>query len=217
MSPQVLVDGVGNVFLGDDGFGVALARRLGEEEIADGVAVGDYGISGMHLAYDLVDSYERLILLDATARGEEPGTVTVLDVDPSDPDFGGDAAVLDSPERRCHRRGEHEAPLGADMPSAGAPPDAHGMQPDAVLGLLGQLGGRVEQLLVVGCEPASLSEEMTLSPEVEAAVERAVPLVVDLARRVRDEPHATTVSPTTTESIVTNPNRKEPDVQVRRL
>jgi hydrogenase maturation protease len=164
----VLVAGVGNVFLGDDGFGVALARRLAEEESPEGVAVGDYGISGMHLAYDLVESYERLILLDATTRGEEPGTVTVLEVDPDDPDFGGDAL-----------------------------PDAHGMQPDAVLGLLGQLGGRLERLLVLGCEPASLCDEMTLSPEVEAAVERAVPLVVDLARRVRDEPQAMTVSPTT--------------------
>jgi hydrogenase maturation protease len=170
MSARVLVAGVGNVFLGDDGFGVALARRLAEEETAADVVVGDYGISGMHLAYDLVEGYERLILLDATARGEEPGTVTVLEVDPGDPDFGG------------------ETPL-----------DAHGMQPDAVLGLLGQLGGRVERVVLVGCEPASLSEEMTLSSEVESAVERAVPLVADLARRVRDEePQIVTVSPTTT-------------------
>jgi hydrogenase maturation protease len=166
---DVLIAGAGNVFLGDDGFGVALARRLADEELPEGVLVGDYGISGMHLAYDLVECYERLILLDAMARGEQPGTVTVLEVDPADPDFGGDA-----------------------------PPDAHGMQPDAVLGLLRQLGGSVERILVVGCEPASLSDEMTLSPEVEAAVERTVPLVVDLARRVRAEPRAMTTPPTTT-------------------
>jgi hydrogenase maturation protease len=170
MTGRVLLAGVGNVFLGDDGFGVALARRLASQELPDGVVVGDYGISGMHLAYDLAESYERLILLDATSRGAEPGTVTVLELDPEDSDFGREA-----------------------------PPDAHGMQPEAMLGLLYQLGGRLERVLVVGCEPASLAEEMTLSPAVETALERAVPLVADLARRVRDEePRTLAVSPTTT-------------------
>jgi hydrogenase maturation protease len=76
---RVLVAGVGNIFLGDDGFGVEVANRLMKCELPDGVAVGDYGISGMHLAYDLADGVQTAILIDAVPRGEEPGTVYVIE------------------------------------------------------------------------------------------------------------------------------------------
>ena len=75
----MLVAGVGNIFLGDDGFGVEVARRLAKLDLPDGVAVGDYGISGMHLAYDLADGVETAILVDAMPRGGEPGTVYVVE------------------------------------------------------------------------------------------------------------------------------------------
>ena len=83
--PRVLVAGVGNIFLGDDGFGVEVARRLTaasqQGDLPDGVQVGDYGTSGMHLAYDLADhGYETTILVDAAPRGETPGTLTVLEI-----------------------------------------------------------------------------------------------------------------------------------------
>jgi len=79
VSQKVLVAGVGNIFLGDDGFGVEVARRLAKLDLPDGVAVGDYGISGMHLAYDLADGVETAILVDAMPRGGEPGTVYVVE------------------------------------------------------------------------------------------------------------------------------------------
>jgi hydrogenase maturation protease len=76
---RVLVAGVGNIFLGDDGFGVEVANRLIKCELPDWAAVGDYGISGMHLAYDLADGVQTAILIDAVPRGEQPGTVYVIE------------------------------------------------------------------------------------------------------------------------------------------
>ncbi len=66
---RVLVAGVGNIFLGDDGFGVEVARQLAGETGPAGVAVADFGIRGVHLAYQLLEGYDALILIDATARG----------------------------------------------------------------------------------------------------------------------------------------------------
>src|SRR6516225_5315502 len=108
----MLIAGVGNIFLGDDGFGVEVARRLAAAGLPDWVQVADYGISGMHLAYDLADGYETAILIDAAPRGGEPGTVTVLDV--------------------AAERGRNAA-AGAGALAASRLFDAHGMQPDVVL------------------------------------------------------------------------------------
>jgi hydrogenase maturation protease len=85
---RVLVAGVGNVFLGDDGFGVALASRLARRELPAGVDVVDFGIRGMDLAYAL-NEYDAAILLDATPRGDAPGTLYVIEpeVDPDAPGF----------------------------------------------------------------------------------------------------------------------------------
>ncbi|MEV0084895.1 hydrogenase maturation protease [Saccharopolyspora sp. NPDC050642] len=77
---RILVAGVGNVFLGDDGFGVAVAARLAEDPPAS-ATVADFGIRGMHLAYELMNGYDVLVLVDAVARGEVPGTVSVLEPD----------------------------------------------------------------------------------------------------------------------------------------
>ncbi len=80
MSPKrVLVAGIGNVFLGDDGFGVEVVRRLAGRELPEGVEVVDFGIRGMDLAYALQDDYEVVIFVDAIPRGEEPGTVYLLE------------------------------------------------------------------------------------------------------------------------------------------
>jgi hydrogenase maturation protease len=80
MSPKrVLVAGVGNVFLGDDGFGVEVVRRLAGRELPEGVEVVDFGIRGMDLAYALQDDYELVIFVDALPRGEEAGTVYLLE------------------------------------------------------------------------------------------------------------------------------------------
>jgi hydrogenase maturation protease len=85
MTGRMLIAGVGNIFLGDDGFGVEVARRLAAAGLPGWVQVADYGISGMHLAYDLAGGYETAILIDAAPRGDPPGTVTVLEVAPGSP------------------------------------------------------------------------------------------------------------------------------------
>jgi hydrogenase maturation protease len=147
-----MVAGIGNIFLGDDAFGVELARRLTAETLPASVRVADYGIRGMHLAYDLLEmAPDTTILLDAISRGDEPGTLYVLEIG------SGDVPGIE--------------------PSA---VDAHGMTPDAVLALLDNLGGSAGRTLLVGCEPANTEEGIGLSTTVAAAVDRAVGVVVDL-------------------------------------
>jgi hydrogenase maturation protease len=152
VTARVLVAGIGNIFLGDDGFGTEVARALAAEDLPDWVRLADYGISGMHLAYDLCDGYDRAILIDATPRGGPPGTVYVL---------------------------EHEQPAEADQADASLF-NAHGMQPDVVLGMLGMLGGTTTQTLIVGCEPEASGPGIGLSAPVAAAVEDAVRKVLEL-------------------------------------
>ncbi|WP_181011481.1 hydrogenase maturation protease [Streptomyces sp. SM10] len=85
VSGGVLVAGIGNLFLGDDGFGPEVVRRFaGCGTVPPHVRAVDYGIRGMHLAYDLLDGYDTLILVDACAAQEPPGTVTVLEVGADD-------------------------------------------------------------------------------------------------------------------------------------
>jgi hydrogenase maturation protease len=157
---RMLIAGVGNIFLGDDAFGPEVARRLAAEDLPGWVRVADYGISGMHLAYDLADGYETAILVDAAPRGGEPGTVTVLEVSAE------------------HRRDLAAAagPLGASRLF-----DSHGMQPDVVLGALDMLGASgPARTLVVGCEPASVDYGMELSEPVAGAVGEAVQVILGL-------------------------------------
>ena len=78
---RVLVAGVGNIFLGDDGFGVEVVRRLAGRGLPEGVEVVDFGIRGMDLAYALQDDYELVIFIDATPRGENPGTVYLIEAE----------------------------------------------------------------------------------------------------------------------------------------
>jgi hydrogenase maturation protease len=150
----MMVAGVGNVFLGDDGFGVEVARRLASVALPEWVRVADFGIRGLHLAYELLDGgYATTVLVDVTPRGGEPGTVYLIE-----PDLG----------------------------APGAPParaDAHGMHPEAVLALLRALGGSAGRVLIVGCEPARMEEEMGLSAPVARAVDEAVALVLEVVRR----------------------------------
>ena len=93
---RTVVAGIGNVFLGDDGFGVAVAQRLASEPLPESVRVIDAGIRGVHLAYDLMEGVDRAILVDAWRSGQPPGTITVLEpeIDPSR-GTGVDAHVMD--------------------------------------------------------------------------------------------------------------------------
>jgi hydrogenase maturation protease len=84
VTARILVAGIGNIFLGDDGFGSEVARRLLTCALPEDVRVHDYGIRGMHLAYDLLDGYSALVLIDALPGRGQPGDLTVLEVGPDD-------------------------------------------------------------------------------------------------------------------------------------
>ncbi|MGH7848434.1 MAG: hydrogenase maturation protease, partial [Candidatus Binatia bacterium] len=76
MTPaKILVAGIGNIFLGDDGFGVEVARELAKRKLPESVRVVDFGIRGFDLAYALLDGYDLTILVDAAPRGGLPGTL----------------------------------------------------------------------------------------------------------------------------------------------
>ncbi len=155
MTGRMLVAGVGNIFLGDDGFGSEVAGRLAAATLPPWVQVTDYGIRGMHLAYDLADGYDSAILVDATQRGGEPGTVYVIE--PDRPEPSGDRVLESNPLF-----------------------NAHGMQPDVILGMLDMLGAKVRRVLIVGCEPASVDHGIGLSEPVAAAVTEAIGVVLRL-------------------------------------
>ncbi len=91
-----LVAGIGNIFLGDDGFGCEVVRRLLEADLPAGVRVVDYGIRGLHLAYDLLDGCDRLVLVDALPDRGSPGHLEVLEIRPEDLEGGAlDAHGMD--------------------------------------------------------------------------------------------------------------------------
>jgi len=92
---RILVAGIGNVFLGDDGFGVALADRLSRLKLPAGVDVVDFGIRGMDLAFAIQDGYDAVVLLDATPRGSPPGTLHVIEVDRDQGEPSLDAHAMD--------------------------------------------------------------------------------------------------------------------------
>lgn len=96
MSNPILVAGIGNIFLGDDGFGPEVVRALSSDDLPAGVGLVDYGIRGMHLAYDLLEGYDGLVLIDAVPGPCQPGTIRVLEVGEDDLGAGGlDAHGMD--------------------------------------------------------------------------------------------------------------------------
>jgi hydrogenase maturation protease len=155
---RILVAGIGNIFFGDDGFGVEVAHRLAEVELPATAKVVDYGIRGVHLAYDMLAGYDVTILVDAVSRGDEPGTVSIIDVGQRSAAGAGEPASI---------------PAGPVL-------DPHGMTPDAVLEHVRTLGGDPGHVFVVGCEPADCDERIGLSDAVTAAVDVAVTAVVEL-------------------------------------
>jgi hydrogenase maturation protease len=163
--PSILVAGIGNIFLGDDAFGVEVVRRLAGLSLPASVRVSDFGIRGFDLAYALQDGYETTILVDACPHGQAPGTISVIE-----PDLRG----LDDPE-------------------AHATVEAHAMNPMNVLRMARAMNIEVKNVLLVGCEPETLGGEegqMGLSAPVEAAVDPAVTLVESIIHRLlnRDGP-----------------------------
>jgi hydrogenase maturation protease len=154
--PRILVAGIGNIFQGDDAFGVEVVRRLCAQELPETVRVRDFGIRGYDLAYALLDGYDLTILVDACPRGDAPGTLYVIE-----PEING-------------VNGSESSPVTLD---------AHTMNPVSVIRMAQAMGPISKRILLVGCEPATLGGEegsMKLSEDVAAAVDPGVKLVQKL-------------------------------------
>jgi hydrogenase maturation protease len=163
-APRILIAGIGNIFLGDDAFGVEVARRLSGREWPGNVRITDFGIRGYDLAYALLDGYDTTILVDACPRGEPAGTLFVIEIEPKN--LG--SADSGSPE-------EQQGGI-----------EAHSMNPLNVLRLAASMGP-LKQVLLVGCEPATLGPEegqMGLSATVEGAIDDAVNLVESIVGKI---------------------------------
>jgi hydrogenase maturation protease len=158
-SPTILIAGIGNIFLGDDAFGVEVVSRFANRDLPSGVRVTDFGIRGFDLTYALADGADVTILVDACPRGGNPGDLYLIEPD------------LNTPE-------EEHAPVTVD---------AHGMNPMAVLRAARAMGGTLGKILLLGCEPQTLGPEegqMGLSDPVAGAVEPAVLLLESVMNRV---------------------------------
>jgi hydrogenase maturation protease len=162
MSKRILVAGIGNIFLGDDGFGVEVVRRLARRELPEGVEVVDFGIRGLDLAYALQKAYELVVFVDATPRGQEPGTVYLIE-----PEIEEDGEVsLDT--------------HGMDPVKVIKLSRALGARPTRTL-----VVGCEPQVVVSGEDYDDML--MELSEPVRAAVEEAVKLVESLVEEINKE------------------------------
>ena len=156
MTQTILIAGIGNIFLGDDGFGCEVLRRLAQRTWPENVRLVDFGIRGFDLAYALLDGSDVTIFVDATPRGGEPGTLYTI---------------------------EPELEELASIDGQQSVVETHGMDPMKVLAMVSSMGGELKKILLVGCEPATFGPEegqMGLSGPVEAAVDGAVRLVESL-------------------------------------
>ncbi len=157
--PRILIAGIGNIFLGDDAFGVEVAQRLMRRPQHPGAQVTDFGIRGLDLTYALLDGCEVAILIDAMPRGGTPGTLYLIEPD-----------------------------VAAGEASAGVAFEGHSMDPVKVLRTVAAMGGRLGRVLVLGCEPTPSTDDddmsMGLSPPVSAAVDEAVSMVESLVHQL---------------------------------
>lgn len=162
---RILVAGIGNVFLGDDGFGVALADRLARRELPGGIEVVDYGIRGMDLAFAMQDGYDAVVMLDATPRGQAPGTLYVIEVDHSEGEAALDTHGMDPVKV-----------LGLVRALGGAPPRTFvvGCEPQT------RMTGEEEDIVA------------RLSEPVLAALDGAVKLVESLLSDIRNPQEVST-------------------------
>jgi len=150
---SILIAGVGNAWLRDDGFGGEVARRLQERDLPGGVSVMDAGTGGLDLAYEVMRGYDGLVILDVSQQGGEPGTLYVMEPDEDEVQGGIEDGEVINP---------------------------HGMDPQTVLRFVKSIGAWPGRVVVIACEPAHV-EEMGwgLSDQVRAAVDRAVDLVLE--------------------------------------
>jgi len=154
MNGKLMVAGVGNIFMGDDAFGVEVVQQLARMPLPGNVEVRDFGIRAYDLAYALMEDWDLAILVDALPLGDEPGTLYAF---------------------------EPDLPTNGET---GATVDAHSMNPAGVLQLVNALGGKFGRVLVVGCEPEVVQADdegrIGLSAPVAAAVNGAIEMILEL-------------------------------------
>ena len=157
MASRILIAGIGNIFLGDDGFGPEVLRHVAPRFFrSEQVRAADYGIGGLHLAYDLLEDWDALVLVDAVPNRGSPGTLRIFETD--------HASV-----------------------SSTVALDAHSMDPGAVFASLQALGGVAPRTVVVGCEVADVGDGIGLSEPVQAAVPGAVAAVESAVAMLQDK------------------------------
>ena len=158
---RILVAGIGNAWLKDDGFGGEVVKRLETRELPEGAAVFDFGTGGLDLAYEVMRGYDALVLIDVSRQGGEPGTLYVMEARKEDVEAGIEDGQMINP---------------------------HAMDPQTVLRFVKTLGAWPGKVVVVACEPAQVEEMgLGLSDEVERAVEGAVDLVVETIEELRSD------------------------------
>jgi hydrogenase maturation protease len=164
---QILVAGIGNAWLRDDGFGGEVAKLLSLRALPAGVRVMDFGTGGLDLAYEVMRGYDALILLDISRQGEPPGTLYVMEAESEDVD------------------GQIED---------GQMLDPHGMDPQTVLRFVKYVGGWPGRVFVVACEPERIEDVgFGLSEAVRGSLTGAVELVLETVADLQaetDSPHA---------------------------
>jgi hydrogenase maturation protease len=149
---QILVAGIGNAWLRDDGFGGEVAKLLWDRPLPPGVTVSDFGTGGLDLAYEVMRGYDALILVDVSRQGGTPGTLYVMEADPDDVDGSiEDGQML----------------------------DPHGMDPQTVLRFVKYVGGWPGRVFVVACEPEVVEDVgFGLSDPVSRALAKAADVVL---------------------------------------
>lgn len=156
-----MIAGVGNMFMKDDGFGGAVIKKMLDKKFPEGVEVKDFGTGGLKLAYDLMKGYDGLVLLDASSRGEKPGTLYVIEPDEND--------------------------ISPDL-EQGGPIDPHGADPVTVLRFVKSIGSWPAKVLIVACEPENVEDyEIGLSESVSAAIDKAIEMVEDIIKEIYSE------------------------------
>ncbi|HWF24622.1 MAG TPA: hydrogenase maturation protease [Solirubrobacteraceae bacterium] len=149
---RILIAGIGNAWMGDDGFGAEVVSQLGERKLPDGVAVMDFGTGGLNLAYEVMRGYDALMILDISEQGGTPGTLYVIDADEGLIEGGIEDGDTLNP---------------------------HGMDPKTVLRFVKSIGAWPGKVVVIACEPQTVAEiGFQLSESVAGAVEPAVELVL---------------------------------------
>jgi hydrogenase maturation protease len=158
---RILVAGIGNAWLKDDGFGGEVVKRLEARELPQEAAVFDFGTGGLDLAYEVMRGYDALVLIDVSRQGGEPGTLYVMEALRDDVEAGIEDGQMINP---------------------------HAMDPQTVLRFLKTLGAWPGKVVIVACEPAQVEEMgMGLSDEVERAVDAAVGVVIDTIDELRTD------------------------------